>query len=82
MLAANSPARRADEIQVPVLLIHGEEDTTVEIDQSEKMAKQLKKNGKDYKFVRLETGDHHHGLYENRLIYLQEMDQFLGKCLQ
>ena len=82
MLAHNSPARRAEEITVPVLLIHGEEDTVVEIDQSEKMAKQLKKHGKEHKFVVLETGDHHHSLYENRLTYLREMDQFLNTCLQ
>ena len=82
MLAENSPARRADEIKVPVLLIHGKEDTRVEIDQSEKMARRLERHNKEYKFVALETGDHHHSLYENRLIYLQEMDQFLGRCLQ
>jgi len=82
MLAHNSPARRADEIMVPVLLIHGKEDTVVEIDQSEKMAKQLKKYKKAFKFVRLDTGDHHHSLFENRLTYLREMDEFLGTCLQ
>lgn len=82
MLADNSPARRAEEIVVPVLLIHGEEDTVVEIDQSEKMAKQLKKYGKAHRFIRLETGDHHHSLYENRLTYLREMDEFLDTCLQ
>ena len=81
MLAEYSPARRADEINVPVLLIHGEEDTAVEFDQSEKMAKQLKKHGKEYKFVQLKTGDHFHSLYENRLLYLQEMDAFLDECL-
>lgn len=81
MLAANSPARRADEITIPVLLMHGDQDTVVRVDQSKKMAKQLRKHDKDYKFIELEDGDHYLSLYENRLHYLTEVEQFLDACL-
>ena len=81
MLAENSPARRAEEIQVPVLLIHGDQDTTVDIDQSERMAKALRKYDKEHRFVELEDGDHYLSLFQNRLRYLQESEQFLAACL-
>ena len=81
MLAENSPARRAQDITVPVLLFHGAEDITVDIDQSVKMAKALKKHGKDYEFIRLKNGDHHLSLYVNRLKFLTETGKFLADCL-
>ncbi len=81
MLAENSPARRANEIEIPILLMHGDRDTVVEIDQSAKMAKQLRKSKKKYKYVVLEDGDHHLSLYENRFRYLSEMEKFLDECL-
>ncbi len=81
MLAENSPARRAKDITIPVLLFHGNEDATVDIDQSVKMAKALKKHGKDYEFIRLENGDHHLSLYVNRLKFLTETEKFLADCL-
>ncbi len=82
MLAENSPARRVDDIRIPVLLMHGDQDTVVEIDQSEKMAKQLRRNGKDVDFVVFEDGDHFLSLYKNRLRYLVEVEGFLGDCLE
>ncbi len=81
MLAANSPARRAIEIKVPVLLMHGSDDTVVDIRQSTDMAKQLKKYAKRHRFVEFEKGDHHLSLFKNRLRYLTEMDTFLTTCL-
>jgi len=81
MLAGNSPARRADEITVPVLLMHGTDDTVVDISQSRGMARQLKKHGKDHQYVVFEEGDHHLSLYRNRLRYLTEMEGFLDICL-
>jgi dipeptidyl aminopeptidase/acylaminoacyl peptidase len=81
MLAANSPARRADEIKIPILLMHGDLDTTVDIDQSENMAKELRKHDKQYSFITFENGDHHLSLYDNRLRYLQETESFLNDCL-
>ena len=81
MLAENSPARRAKDITIPVLLFHGNEDIIVDIDQSVKMAKALKKHGKDYEFIRLENGDHHLSLYVNRLKFLTKTEKFLADCL-
>ena len=81
MLQENSPAQRADAIQVPVLLMHGDTDTVVDIDQSERMAKALRKAGKQVEYHVFENGDHHLSLYENRLQYLTRMESFLQACL-
>jgi dipeptidyl aminopeptidase/acylaminoacyl peptidase len=57
-LKADSPRLHANDIHVPVLLIHGVNDWTVEVDQSEYMAKALDLSKKPYKFVKIET-DHY-----------------------
>ncbi len=82
MLANNSPARRAEEIEVPVLLVHGTLDTRVDISQSKNMARQLRRHGKTYQYVEQEGGDHHLSLYKHRLEYLQATEVFLEDCLQ
>ena len=81
MLALNSPARRVKEIQKPILLMHGDRDTVVDIAQSKLMAKDLKKHGKRHKFLTFEDGDHHLSLYRNRLRFLTEIESFLGEHL-
>jgi len=58
-LRAYSPRLHADSIAVPVLLVHGTEDYTVEPDQSEYMAKALQEAGKPYKIVMIEGTDHY-----------------------
>ena len=57
-LAAISPAKLADQADIPVLLIHGKDDTVVRYDQSQTMADALKKAGKPYQFVTLDGEDH------------------------
>lgn len=81
MLATNSPARRAEDVRIPILLMHGDQDTVVEVDQSRKMAKQLRKKGKDVDFIVFEDGDHYLSLYENRRQFLVEIERFLGECI-
>ncbi|MEL7312764.1 MAG: prolyl oligopeptidase family serine peptidase [Pseudomonadota bacterium] len=81
MLAENSPAKRADEIRVPVLLLHGDRDTVVDIGQSELMAKRLKKNDVPHEYIVFEDGDHHLSMYPHRLEYLQATGQFLKDCI-
>lgn len=80
-LAENSPAQRADAIKVPVLLIHGDRDTIVHIEQSELMAKRLRAKDKLHDFIVLKDGDHYLSRYQHRLRYLQETKRFLGNCL-
>lgn len=53
-----SPYYPAGHAQHPILLIHGDKDTVVPIDQSLMMKKALENVGADPEFVRLEGEDH------------------------
>nr|WP_310000104.1 S9 family peptidase [Caulobacter segnis] len=78
-LVAISPARLADKVEIPVLLIHGKDDTVVRYDQSQIMADALKKAGKPYAFVTLESEDHWLSRGATRLKMLTETVAFVEK---
>jgi dipeptidyl aminopeptidase/acylaminoacyl peptidase len=78
-LRATSPARHADQIKCPVLLLHGEGDTTVPIGQSEVMADALKRAGKPVEFIRFPGEDHYLNLADTRVRFLKETEAFLQK---
>ena len=77
-LDATSPARHADKVKCPVLLLHGDGDTTVPIEQSEIEEAALKSAGKNVQFVRLEGDDHYLKLGTTRVRMLKEIEAFLA----
>ena len=58
-LQDTSPALHAEQVKCPVLLMHGEGDTTVRIKQSELMYDALKAAHKDVEFIRFSGEDHY-----------------------
>ncbi|MBS0411489.1 MAG: S9 family peptidase [Proteobacteria bacterium] len=74
-----SPARRADRADAPILLIHGKEDTTVPVDQSQTMEKALRSAGKPVETVYLPGGDHQLSQAQTRLAMLQAAVAFVEK---
>ncbi len=76
-LAEISPLRHAADVAIPVLLIHGKDDTVVPIEQSEQMEAALRAAGKPVSFVRLEGEDHWLSKMESRQQMLQAMVAFL-----
>jgi dipeptidyl aminopeptidase/acylaminoacyl peptidase len=72
-----SPARHADHAAVPILLVHGVDDTVVRYEQSQRMAEALKRAGKPYEFVTLKGEDHWGSRSETRLQLLQAWIKFL-----
>ena len=75
MLNKNSPRRRAEEIKIPVLLVHGEKDRVVPVAQSRKMRNVL--GEQLYKYVELPEGSHSLTRQENRLAFAYELIEFL-----
>ena len=74
--------RRAAEIRVPVLLMHGANDATVPVEQSRDMAEALQKAGRtDVRYVELPLGDHALSRQQDREQFLTEVEQFLRKNL-
>ena len=79
LLIRASPARRAAEIQAPVLLIHGTEDTIVDPKQSRLMAKALKSAGRTCEHVELKGEGHRNWSEETWKKVLTQMTGFIGK---
>ena len=75
-----SPAFQAAKVSVPVLLIHGVDDTVVKIAQSMRMAEALKKAGKPVEMITLKGEDHWLSNGETRLQMLTESARFLKAC--
>jgi dipeptidyl aminopeptidase/acylaminoacyl peptidase len=78
-LAQVSPASHIDQVAIPVLLIHGKDDTVVPLEQSRIMADALKAAGKPVEFVTLDSTDHWLTGGETRLAMLRATVTFLEK---
>jgi len=72
-----SPIKHIDRVTVPVLLIHGKDDTVVAYEQSEFMLKALQKANKPVELVTLKKEDHWLSRSETRLLMLQSSIAFL-----
>jgi dipeptidyl aminopeptidase/acylaminoacyl peptidase len=79
VLAKYSPALQAANADIPVLLIHGKDDTVVPLSQSAEMADALKKAGKPVELVVQDHADHWLSLGDTRFQTLQATIAFLEK---
>jgi dipeptidyl aminopeptidase/acylaminoacyl peptidase len=73
-----SPITHIAAVTVPVLLIHGRDDTVVPFEQSEIMVDALKKAGKPVEFLTLKHEDHWLSTGATRLQMLQATAAFLN----
>jgi dienelactone hydrolase len=78
-LAAISPADHAANIAVPLLIIHGKDDTVVPFEQSQMMADAMKAADRPYDLVVLNHEDHWLSRPDTRLQMLQATIDFLQK---
>ena len=76
-LAARSPFHQADKADVPVLLIHGKDDTVVPISESETMAAALTRAGRPHQLIRLDGEDHWLSSSQTRTQMLQAAVEFV-----
>ncbi|MEL6364767.1 MAG: alpha/beta fold hydrolase [Pseudomonadota bacterium] len=74
-MAAVSPARNADKIDVPLMLLHGEDDTTVPVEQSRIMRRAMRRAGKEDLLVYKEYKDEGHTL--TRANWIDAMERSL-----
>jgi dipeptidyl aminopeptidase/acylaminoacyl peptidase len=75
---SQSPAKFADRVKIPVLLIHSDKDTTVPIEQSQIEERALKSAGKQVEFVTLQGEDHYLEFGDTRTQLLKEVERFLA----
>jgi dipeptidyl aminopeptidase/acylaminoacyl peptidase len=76
-LIAISPIEHVSAVTVPVLLIHGRDDTVVPFEQSDDMLSALKRAGKSVQLVTMKHEDHWLSRSDTRLQMLQASVEFL-----
>lgn len=76
-LDAISPIKHLDNLNVPVMLVHGRDDTVVPYEQSEIMLKALTRANKKVELVTMKKEDHWLSRGETRLLMLQSSIAFL-----
>jgi dipeptidyl aminopeptidase/acylaminoacyl peptidase len=81
VLEKNSPINFAKSINIPVMLIHGDLDTVVPVEHSQKMYQALTQQNKEVEYIELENGNHHLSIEKNRLNTLSSIENFLEKHL-
>ncbi len=79
-LGAVSPIDEVEKVNVPVLLIHGDDDQRVQYYQAKIYADELEKLGKPFNFVTLEGADHFSNtlFYEHQIKLYEEMLSWLA----
>jgi dipeptidyl aminopeptidase/acylaminoacyl peptidase len=77
-----SPAKNADKIKAEVVILHGNDDMTVPYEQSEIMAKAMKKQGQSGKVIVLKNDDHFLSLPQSRKKLLEESEKLFAKHLK
>ena len=70
----------ADKASVPILLIHGSDDTVVPPEQSRRMNDALKRAGKSVELLEMKGEDHWLSVADTRRQMLTRSAAFLGQC--
>ncbi len=73
-----SPLQRLDDLRAPLLLIHGDEDSTVDVEQS-RLMDQAMQGRRDFTYVELAGEDHYLGTRSARSRLLEESRDFLAQ---
>lgn len=81
LLAALSPLHRADNIEVPLLVVHGELDTNVPIGEAHQIVSALQELGRPVEYLQLDGEGHEYRRRESRTLLIMRMLEFLGKAL-
>ncbi|MEW6983802.1 alpha/beta hydrolase family protein [Colwelliaceae bacterium 6471] len=77
-----SPINFAEEINIPVMLIHGDKDRVVDVEHSRKMYEELLDHDKKAEYIELENGNHYLEIENNRVKTLTSFARFLDKNLK
>jgi len=80
-LKADSPRNHANGVRIPVLMIHGDNDAQVNIEQSKAMDKALTKAQKPHEFIVIDGADHQMSRESDRMTLLTAIERFLATNL-
>lgn len=80
-LRQRSPITHAQAIDIPVLLLHGDLDRSVPVQQSRAFNRTLSRTNKQVQYIELEKGDHYLSTQSHRLSAFSAMEDFLQQHL-
>lgn len=81
IMNAKSPLFKADQVNRPLLVLHGTNDPRVKLEQSTLMVEALRKAGKKVEFVELKGDGHGNKKWSNNLKLYRKTEDFLSECL-
>lgn len=81
-LQADSPRRHARDLNIPILMFHGDMDPQVNVEQSRAMAAALRSAGKSFDFVEIKGADHQIINPKDRLMMMHKIEDFLAANLK
>ena len=70
-----------ENMRAPLFLVHGTEDTQVQVEQTRKFSKESKAAGLEVEMIELQDGTHYLDEYHNRLLVFDRLGQFLTRNL-
>ncbi|HEY8023680.1 MAG TPA: S9 family peptidase [Burkholderiaceae bacterium] len=75
-----SPLKQAAKIRIPVLMVYGDKDNRVPIEEGERLRDALQKNGTHVEWLKLiDEGHGIHNKEANRYLFYGQLDSFLKK---
>lgn len=80
-LAAHSPTRLAQQVKIPVLLVHGEEDKTAPPEHARLMRDALAKSGNPPEWMMVANEAHGFYAIKNRVAFYKRLEGFLSRHL-
>jgi len=80
-MTRKSPLTYANQLQRPLLIMHGANDVRVRIDQSQRMVDALKRAGKPVEYLSIPDMGHGASWWVHRLAFLRKTEDFLHRCL-
>ena len=80
-LKETSPVNLADQIEIPVLLVQGDDDSRVLLKHGQSMRDALEEARVEHIYIEQEDSDHFLTLKRNRLEFFKETEKFLEKYI-
>lgn len=77
----NSPRYLADKMDIPMLIVHADLDSRVDINQGRNLNSALESEDKNFIYLEQEGGDHFLSNQKHRIEFFKMMDDFLAKYL-
>ena len=77
-LKADSPRNHAADVRIPLLMIHGDNDAQVNVEQSKAMDRALSKAERPHQLILIEGADHQMSRESDRVTLLTAIEKFLS----